>query len=110
MPHLIHVRRVRGTRTGLYWLAFTEPAGLIERISKHYGDSQKVLRHLRQKLRDRLPAREIFGPTSRRSAAEGRGGVFHPVPACGGWIDCRDLACVFDHEGPLPHPAQDRPQ
>jgi hypothetical protein len=25
MPHLIHVRRVRGTRTGLYWLAFTEP-------------------------------------------------------------------------------------
>jgi hypothetical protein len=22
--------------------------------------------------------------------------------ACGGWIDCRDLPCVFDHEGPLP--------
>jgi hypothetical protein len=56
MPHLIHVRRVRGTWTGLYWLAFTEPAGLIERISKHYGDSQKVLRHPRQKLRDRLSA------------------------------------------------------
>src|SRR4029077_3113535 len=31
-------------------------------------------------------------------------------PACGGWIDCRDLACEFEHEGPLPHPAQDRPQ
>jgi hypothetical protein len=29
---------------------------------------------------------------------------------CGGWIDCRDLACVFEHAGPLPHPAQDRPQ
>ena len=25
------------------------------------------------------------------------------------WIDCRDLAQVFEHEGPLPHPAQDRP-
>jgi hypothetical protein len=24
--------------------------------------------------------------------------------------DCRDLVCVFEHEGPLPHPAQDRPQ
>jgi hypothetical protein len=28
----------------------------------------------------------------------------------GDWIDCRDLAPVFEHEGPLPHPAQDRPQ
>lgn len=29
---------------------------------------------------------------------------------CGGLIDCRDLGQVFDHEGPLPHPAQDQPQ
>lgn len=29
---------------------------------------------------------------------------------CGGYIDCRDLAAVLDHEGPLPHPAQDKPQ
>ena len=29
-------------------------------------------------------------------------------PACGGWIDCRDLGQVFQHEGPLPHPAQDQ--
>ena len=28
-------------------------------------------------------------------------------PACGGWLDCRDLGQVFDHEGPLPHPAED---
>jgi hypothetical protein len=34
---------------------------------------------------------------------------FIKCPGCGGWIDCRDLACVFDHEEPLPHPAQDRP-
>jgi Zn-finger nucleic acid-binding protein len=31
-------------------------------------------------------------------------------PACDGWIDCRDLGQVFEHEGPLPHPAQDQPQ
>lgn len=30
--------------------------------------------------------------------------------SCGGWIDCRDLGQVFDHEGPLPHPAEDMPQ
>jgi hypothetical protein len=30
--------------------------------------------------------------------------------ACGGWIDCRDLGAVFEHERPLPHPAQDQPQ
>jgi len=35
---------------------------------------------------------------------------FIRCPACGGWIDCRDLAQVVEHEGPLPHPAQDRPQ
>jgi hypothetical protein len=29
---------------------------------------------------------------------------------CGGLIDCRDLGQVFEHEGPLPHPAQDQPQ
>jgi Zn-finger nucleic acid-binding protein len=35
---------------------------------------------------------------------------FIKCPACGGWIDRRDLGHVLDHEGPLPHPAQDRPQ
>jgi hypothetical protein len=28
--------------------------------------------------------------------------------ACGGWIDARDLAWIEDHEGELPHPAQDQ--
>jgi hypothetical protein len=28
-------------------------------------------------------------------------------PACGGSVDCRDLGQVFDHQGPLPHPAED---
>jgi hypothetical protein len=35
---------------------------------------------------------------------------FIRCPACRGWIDCRELAQVFEHEGPLPHPAQDQPQ
>ena len=35
---------------------------------------------------------------------------FIRCPACDGWIDCRDLGQVFEHEGPLPHPAQDQPQ
>lgn len=35
---------------------------------------------------------------------------FIKCEVCGGWIDCRDLGIVFDHEGPLPHPSQDKPQ
>jgi hypothetical protein len=29
---------------------------------------------------------------------------------CGGWFDAGDFVWVEDHEGPLPHPAQDRTQ
>lgn len=35
---------------------------------------------------------------------------FIQCAACGGWIDCRDLAQVLEDEGPLPHPEQDQPQ
>lgn len=35
---------------------------------------------------------------------------FIKCPACGGWIDCRDLGAVFDHEGPPPHPPADQPR
>jgi len=28
----------------------------------------------------------------------------------GGYLDARDYAWVLDHEGPLPHPAQDQAQ
>jgi hypothetical protein len=35
---------------------------------------------------------------------------FIRCPACGGWIDYRDLAQVFEHKGPLPHPPQDQSQ
>jgi hypothetical protein len=33
---------------------------------------------------------------------------FIRCPTCGGWIDCRDLGQVLEHEGPLPHPPQDQ--
>lgn len=35
---------------------------------------------------------------------------FMQCEACGGYFDMRDLGQVFEHEGPLPHPAQDKPQ
>jgi hypothetical protein len=44
----------------------------------------------------------------RRKADEAE--HFIKCPACGCRIDRRDLGQVFEHEGPLPHPAQDQPQ
>jgi hypothetical protein len=35
---------------------------------------------------------------------------YFKCPLCGGYFDARDLAWVEDHEGPLPHPAQDQVQ
>jgi hypothetical protein len=35
---------------------------------------------------------------------------FIKCAACGGWIDRRDLGQVLEHEGPLPHPAEDQEQ
>jgi hypothetical protein len=35
---------------------------------------------------------------------------FFKCADCGCWFDMRDLGAVLDHEGPLPHPAEDRPQ
>jgi hypothetical protein len=35
---------------------------------------------------------------------------FGRYKACGGYFDMRDLGAVFDHEGPLPHPVEDRQQ
>ena len=36
--------------------------------------------------------------------AENEAEHFIRFPTCGGWIDCRDLAQVFEHECPLPAP------
>ncbi len=35
---------------------------------------------------------------------------FFRCKACDGWIDGRDYVWVEDHEGALPHPAQDQAQ
>jgi hypothetical protein len=35
---------------------------------------------------------------------------FFKCKACGGYLDGRDLVWVEDHEGALPHPAQDQTQ
>jgi hypothetical protein len=35
---------------------------------------------------------------------------FFKCEACGGYLDARDLIWIQDHEGPLPHPAQDQAQ
>jgi hypothetical protein len=32
------------------------------------------------------------------------------MPLCNGYIDMRDRVWLEDHQGPLPHPAQDRAQ
>ena len=42
--------------------------------------------------------------------AEDEADHFIKCPGCGGWIDCRDLDSVLDHEGPLPHPKDDSVQ
>ena len=33
---------------------------------------------------------------------------FHKCKTCGGWVDCRDLGSVFDHQGPHSLPSEDR--
>ena len=35
---------------------------------------------------------------------------FFRCKACNSWIDARDYVWIEDHEGPLPHPAQDQAQ
>jgi hypothetical protein len=53
----------------------------------------------------RVPRDRFFGePVDGKPADEA-----YRCKLCGAWIEYRDLAKVFDHEGPLPHPAGDRP-
>jgi hypothetical protein len=52
-----------------------------------------------------IPRGKYLGKASERSA-EGEAEHFIRCLAYGGWMDCRNLAQVFDPKGPLPHPAQ----
>jgi hypothetical protein len=56
-----------------------------------------------------VPRSKIIG---KRVGSEPTNEVEHFIrcPRWGSWIDCRDLGQVLEHEGPLPHPAQDKPQ
>jgi hypothetical protein len=60
---------------------------------------------------DRPPERrgEIIGHRVDRDV-KSEAEHFYKCPKCGGYVDKRDLAQVFEHEGPLPHPVQDKPQ
>jgi len=52
------------------------------------------------------PRGTVFGERSdRRRVCEAE--HYFRCRICGGFIDARDVAWIEDHEGPLPHPAQD---
>jgi hypothetical protein len=55
-----------------------------------------------------IPRRKYFGKRGDRPTAD-ESEHYIRCKECG-WIDMRDLGAVFDHEGPLPHPASDQPQ
>jgi uncharacterized C2H2 Zn-finger protein len=83
---------------------------LVKKVSdyrKHVEECQALLRGARTP-----EERQMLLNTAEtwEALAVGEAEHFVRCPACGGWIDCRDLAQVFEHEGPLPRPAQDRPQ
>jgi hypothetical protein len=48
---------------------------------------------------------EVVSPTPVNEAEH-----FIRCPDCNGLVDMRDLAQVFEHLGPLPHPAEDGEQ
>jgi hypothetical protein len=60
--------------------------------------------------REMIPLRGTYFGRSVGEQPTDEAEHFIRCPGCGGWIDCRDLGQVFEHEGPLPHPPQDQPQ
>ena len=51
-----------------------------------------------------VPRNRYFGkPVDGKGMSDG-----YRCELCGAWIEYRDLGKVFDHEGPLPHPAWDQ--
>ena len=72
-----------------------------------------------QEAKDDLMQQLSDGGVIRRSEIVGQrvGGKpkseaehFTQCATCSGYFDMRDLGQVMEHEGPLPHPAQDKPQ
>jgi hypothetical protein len=61
----------------------------------------------------RLPSRSYYlhSMSMRKQAVEPKDKVeIVRCPACGGYFDLCDAGQVFDHLGPLPHPAVAQPQ
>jgi hypothetical protein len=56
-----------------------------------------------------LPRGQFIGVRVGEDAAD-EAHHFFRCAECGCWVDMRDLGTVLDHEGPLPHPAEDRAQ
>jgi len=56
--------------------------------------------------RRRLRRGEIIGERVDREVTD-EAEDFLRCPTCGGYVDIRDLAVLLEHEGPLPHPAED---
>ena len=50
---------------------------------------------------------EIMG--ERRGVPVDESEHFYKCEECGGWVDMRDLASVFDHEPGGSHPRMDQP-
>jgi hypothetical protein len=50
----------------------------------------------------------VVGERADRRVSEAEN--FFRCNICGGYLDARDYVWVLDHEGPLPHPAQDQAQ
>jgi hypothetical protein len=53
-----------------------------------------------------IPRGKVFGQRAGRRRVPEADHYFR-CRICNGFIDARDLAWVDDHQGPLPHPAQD---
>jgi hypothetical protein len=60
-------------------------------------------------LEEPRPRGTVVGERAdRRRVSEAEN--FFRCNICGGYLDARDYVWVLDHEGPLPHPAQDQAQ
>jgi hypothetical protein len=58
-------------------------------------------------LEEPRPRGTVLGESAdRRRVSEAEN--FFRCNICGGYLDARDYVWVLDHEGPLPHPAQDQ--
>ena len=67
-------------------------------------EQRRVFDNILASPRGVVIGKQVCGP--RLSEAEN----FFKCDKCGGWFDALDLVWAEDHEGPLPHPAQDTAQ